>query len=294
MAVEQDVLRRHRRRLLRRKDVYGVDIGLKQTSGQLLGVPAIRIHVLRKVSECEIPRRRILPKAIERVPVDVVESQFAACGCPRSSFPHRVAVNPIVGGCSIGRPNEDEFGTLGVIALDDGGSAGGISCAHVCDVEEVVVQPHRSGDALGVVSRSKYTALVDASFTHFEPNRQWKAELLGYGPIRSTTRDLQPVDLPAGVELIGACSGRTYGTVVAIDFSGWIRAPEGEKYVRDQMCIQASPGSVFARSGDSGCAIVQEDVLVGLLIAAGLEVRGGTGLATPMSRVLSSLELTLP
>lgn len=283
----------HRRNLLRRKDVVGVDLGIKRTDGVQVEGPCIRLHVRSKCPESELHSRRVLPRSIDGIPVDVVESHFAVAECPSSSSRHRRSVRPLVGGVSIGLFGKDSFGTLGAVVLDADGVPGGLTCAHVCRAGETVRQRHLLGRRIGEVLAEVDTAEVDAAFVMFRDEEDWRAEVLGVGAIESEIIELDTSDLPFTVELVGACSGRRQGRVVALAFSGWVEGPDGQKFVRDQMCIERDADGVFARQGDSGGGVIAARRFVGLLIAAGLPELGGTGLATPIARVLSRLRLTI-
>jgi hypothetical protein len=133
----------------------------------------------------------------------------------------------------------------------------------------------------------------DAAFVVFSTDRGSISSVLGIGQVSNQPRDVAPEDLPLEVVLVGACSGRTTGQIISTDFSGVIDYPEGPRRVQGQLCIEPKGGAVFARQGDSGAGVLCRDRFVGLLIAADQEELGGTGLATPMSRVLQRLGVTL-
>jgi len=292
-AIARRVFERHRARILRRKDVVGVDLGIKRADGRLQRGPCIRIHVERKLPPHLVSKRRLLPHRIEGVPTDVVECGFHHSACPGSASAHRRTLDPLLGGCSIGRFGEESFGTLGAIVQRSEG-VGAISCAHVVGEDDRVRQKHDTGRKIGRVTLAIDTAQLDACFLPLEPGLAWTPELLGYGAIGGAPRDLTPSDLPFPVELVGACSGRSRGQVISVSFSGWVEGTNGSNFVSDQMCIESDGGGVFARGGDSGGVLAVGTRLVGMLIAAGEPELGGKGLATPMSRVFDRLSVSLP
>lgn len=289
----REVLAAHRRNLLRRKDVVGVDLGIKRSEGVRVEGPCIRLHVRTKRPESDLHPRQVLPRSIDGIPVDIVESRFGFAECPSSSSRHRRSVRPLVGGVSIGLFGEDAFGTMGAIVLDADGVPGGLTCAHVCRAGETVRQRHLVGRRIGDVLAEADTAEVDAAFIMFRDEEEWRAEVLGIGAVESEIVEITPSDLPFAVELVGACSGRRQGKVVSLAFSGWVEGPNGQKFVRDQMCIERDADGVFSRQGDSGGGVIAGRRFVGILIAAGRPELGGTGLATPIVRVLSRLSLTI-
>jgi hypothetical protein len=294
-AKARAVLARHSKRLLRRTGVVGVDVGIKRHKGKLVSGPCIRVHVVEKIDASELHPRRKLPSTIEGVAVDVVQSSFRVrMACASATIQHRQQVDPIVGGCSIGRFGERAFGTLGIVALDANGSLGGVTCAHVCGISDDVRQPHRVGESIGVVIRELANAEIDASFVLFDGARISSPDIINFGSIPSDPFEVTASDLPIPVSLVGACSGRTSGKIVSTDFQGRVEYPDGERFMRGQLCIEAEEGTVFARGGDSGGALLCNGRVAGLLIAAGDPVMGGTGLATPISRILERLALRLP
>ncbi|MCA9304912.1 MAG: hypothetical protein R3B46_02075 [Phycisphaerales bacterium] len=292
-AKARRVLAEHKSRLLRRKGVVGVDIGIKRSEGQLIDGPSIRVHVAKKIDEADLHPNQRLPESIEGVPVDVIESPLIASACPRGSFQHRNTAEPLVAGVSIGRFGERTFGTLGATALDADGVPGGLTCAHVARTADEIRQRHQIGRVIGDVTIEQDDDTVDAAFIMYRDDCDWRAEVLNYGPTEPTPIDIAPEDLPFAVELVGACSGKTTGLVTSLSFTGNVETPSGPKTVTEQLYIEAHNCLVFARTGDSGGGVLAGGHYAGLLIAAGSPQSGGSGLATPMRRVLSRLGVTL-
>jgi hypothetical protein len=288
------VLSRHSLRLLRRVGVVGVDLGIKRTAGELVPGPCIRIHVEKKLAEDALQANRRFPRKLGGVPVDVVESRFAVrMGCPDEALAHRVFAVPLLGGVSVGRFGESTFGTLGAIVVTGDGTLGGLTCAHVCEAGDLVFQPHEVGARIGTVTTDVLDSTADAALIAFDSDRASSPAVFAFGAVSNLPRDVVPEELPLAVDLVGACSGHTRGLVVATEFQGVIDYPDGARVVRGQLCIEPAEDRVFARQGDSGAGVLAGDRFVGLLIAAGPEELGGTGVATPMSRVLEKLGVAL-
>lgn len=74
MDAARRVLARHRRALASLPNVIGVGVGHKCVAGKDTGIPAIVVLVSSKVSERLLPPAGIIPKEIEGIPTDVVES----------------------------------------------------------------------------------------------------------------------------------------------------------------------------------------------------------------------------
>jgi hypothetical protein len=69
-----DVKRRHENDLLRKPNVVAVGVGFRTHGGQSTSEVCIVISVVRKVPSAELKRSDILPRTLEDVPVDVVET----------------------------------------------------------------------------------------------------------------------------------------------------------------------------------------------------------------------------
>lgn len=69
-----DVLRRHEDELMRFANVVGVSQGVRTEQGIPTGEPAIIVYVSKKVPESELEADQVLPKEIEGIRVDVVQS----------------------------------------------------------------------------------------------------------------------------------------------------------------------------------------------------------------------------
>jgi len=294
-SLARAVLAKHATRLLRRTGVVGVDLGIKRSEGVLVPGPCIRVHVAKKLPDPALSSRRRFPKAIEGVPIDVVESTFKSGACPDTALPHRLLADPLVGGTSIGRFGESSFGTLGVIIMDDAGDIGGLTCAHVCRAGDTVVQPHELGPPIGVVTAEAFDETVDAAhITLGVEDRAVRPEVLNFGAVDREPREVAPEDLPLAVDMAGACSGRTHGFIISTSFQGWLDDPNGRRRARDVLCIEPDGAGVFCRQGDSGAGIFHAGHLVGQIIAAGSEELGGVGLAVPIKRVFAALRVSLP
>jgi hypothetical protein len=73
-AAVAAVQARHERELLRYPNVVGVATGTPTRGGQPAGGPALLVLVSRKVPASELGPDELLPRELEGVPVDVVET----------------------------------------------------------------------------------------------------------------------------------------------------------------------------------------------------------------------------
>jgi len=61
--------------LMRRKGVHYVDVGYKFEQGKPTDKLAIRVHVYEKKPEAELKAVEILPRDLEKIPIDVIQSK---------------------------------------------------------------------------------------------------------------------------------------------------------------------------------------------------------------------------
>ena len=69
-----DVKRRHERELLSKPNVVAVGVGYRTRGGQPTSEVCIVVSVTRKIPRSDLKRSEVLPKTLEDVPIDVVES----------------------------------------------------------------------------------------------------------------------------------------------------------------------------------------------------------------------------
>lgn len=107
----------HEAALFARANVVGVGIARKVVGGRQTDEPCVVVYVERKRPEAELARRDVVPKALEGVRTDVVETgRFRALGfVPPDGLSRTSRVRPAPGGVSIGHPRMTA-GTLGVLA----------------------------------------------------------------------------------------------------------------------------------------------------------------------------------
>ena len=69
-----EVKRRHENDLLRKPNVVAVGVGLRTRRGQSTSEVCIIVSVTRKIPAADLKRSEVLPKTLEDVPIDVVET----------------------------------------------------------------------------------------------------------------------------------------------------------------------------------------------------------------------------
>ena len=69
-----DVKRRHENELLRKPNVVAVGVGFRTRGGQTTSEVCIVVSVTRKVPAANLKKSEALPRMLEDVPIDVVET----------------------------------------------------------------------------------------------------------------------------------------------------------------------------------------------------------------------------
>jgi hypothetical protein len=270
-----------------RHNVVGVGIGRKVSKGRLTATRSVRIYVEKKVSEKAIPPEFVIPKRIEGVPTDVVETgRFVALAVPVARRRRR----PAKGGCSVGfqfTGNQAGIvmaGTLGCLATDVDGKRYILSNNHVIANEIatlsrfVQIKPAPTGNK------------VDAAIAGLtKPSFATATLLPKVGKLASTT----PI---AAVEQMkvhkhGRTTGYTTGVVVDVAADVKVGYDFGDAIFTDQILVVATGTGTFSSSGDSGSLIVDRTSrrAVGLLFAGS----ASHTVANPISDVLNGLGIAL-
>lgn len=208
-AALLEVLKRNEARLFEHRGVHYVDVGYKFVDGVPTDQLAIRAHVGAKRPEAALDATELLPKSIDGVPVDVIQSN------PRLEQNRDARFDPLVGGTAVGTTRHPFLGTLGVVVFDAvTGAAMGLSNHHVLvsatgQVGDPVVQPAQNDPANIIGTVARWNIGLDCAVCTLQTTRAISTSI---------------VDFPGGVAgarppLIGmavAKSGRTTGTTRGI------------------------------------------------------------------------------
>ena len=73
MSRIQAVKAKHEKRLLRKRNVVGVGVGLRQKAGELTEEVVLTVMVRQKQPSSALPPRDRIPSELDGVPVDVQE-----------------------------------------------------------------------------------------------------------------------------------------------------------------------------------------------------------------------------
>jgi hypothetical protein len=113
--------------------VHAVGVGRKIVDDQVTETKAVRLYVIQKLVRSLLPPRDLLPKTIDGIPVDVIESPPAFALKPKAKKAARVAkaaraaaVGPAI--CSTNRKKRQRPVVAGISAAHYGVTAGTIAC----------------------------------------------------------------------------------------------------------------------------------------------------------------------
>lgn len=287
-----------------RQNVVGVGIGPKIKDGKEMAKTSIRFYVERKVIKSSIAKADQLPKEIDGVPTDVVETGRLYAQVPIA----QQRLRPTKGGCSVGFQGKGFVmaGTLGCL-VTDGTKRFILSNNHVLADENTlplgspIFQPGTlDGGRVPsdrVAKLAKFIKIkpvpfrnkVDAAIALLTSSAIGSPVILpAVGSLGST------VPLTATVGMLvhkhGRTTGYTKGKVIDVAADVNIGYDFGTARFEDQIVIVGSPGS-FSDSGDSGSLIVRRsgNRAIGLLFA------GSTShtIANHIGDVLTALSVRL-
>jgi hypothetical protein len=264
------------------RNVVGVGIGEKVTSGEPTGVMAVKFFVRVKYVASDVPAADRLPKQIAGVPVDVEESgTFRAL----TALPNpRTKIRPAQPGCSIGfREPTDAFemaGTFGALVKDNK-NLYVLSNNHVLANESQlkpgapIFQPgllDGGSTSTGEIARlTKFIPLqpdsnkVDAAIAIVDAASLVKNDVLFIGPPAGTA----PAAIDMAVHKFGRTTSYTVGRVTSVATDVTVGYESGNFIFNDQIIIVGASRKSFSQAGDSGSLILERSTqkAVGLLFA---------------------------
>jgi len=198
----------------------------------------------------------------------------------------------IPGGAAIGTVVAGRFGTLGAW-LQCRGRTMLLTCSHCLDPTKdppIVKQPAGGGQVATIIARVCPPTVVSGSTIDAalaEAQAQFCSERIReIGEVYGTRRLRRTFGSP--VYKSGAASHKTAGQVVDLAASMWLTdGQQNQIFYEGQLQVQGV-ASRFARDGDSGAVLIDDDgYVVGLLI--GGQAHANQFIATPIQPVLRAL-----
>jgi len=265
--------------------------------------PCIRIYVVKKVPESELPKDQILPKKVvdekgREICVDVVE-----IGELRKLTVYKDRYRPTPCGVSTSRLDENSAGTIGWWVIDEDLNTYMISNNHVWakenagEVGDPVIQPGRidggrEDDVVGFlagfipISFNGGSNYVDVAWVVCDDLSKCYTSIMEVGGV-SGARD--PVRWET-VKKVGRTTGLTTGTVSDESATLIVGYDSGSALFTDVFIV--SSGTKVSGAGDSGSPIVGSDgKFLGLLFAGNDE--GTVFVGCKYSRIVDALSSAL-
>lgn len=299
------------RELFRLSGVTAVDVNYRAVNGRRTDELAIVVWVRRKKYVHASER---IPSTILGIKTDVVEGEVFVDD-PRlgSGGANEVdaegvaqpAVDPLVGGISVGSCAREDTGTLGVV-LKVNSQVQMLSNYHVLasgispKQGDLITQPGRAdgGTCPGTIAGAYNTGFlgqprnVDAALGLVKDRKSALDKILSIGTLTGSAT----AKVGDKVRKYGSTSQLTTGTVVSVNLSCSIDYPVfGMQKFLDQIKIENDiPNKPFQSEGDSGAVLVNADnKIVGLMFGAPKAGKGTYGVANTYQDVQHALGLPI-
>jgi hypothetical protein len=236
-----DILRRHEQELRAYRGVHRLDVGYKFEDGKPTDVLAIRVHVGEKKLESELEPWQRLPRVIEGILVDVIQSN------PELHQDREKRFDPLVGGVAVGNTRHNFGGTFGAVVFDaDTLEPLGISNHHaLVDVEgeegDEIAQPNHGdpNDVIGTLSR--WDLNLDCAVFALNDSREISTGISDLLP-EGVVGVVRPV-VGMTVSKSGRTTGTTFGVVDGVSTEEFSVIPDPEN---------PPPDGEISAGGDSG------------------------------------------
>jgi len=274
-------------------NVKGLGVGFKYIKGKRTEIKCITVFVSKKVPLSELDPDEIIPKEIEGVPTDIVETHFKIY---QNVSSHQSRHDPLIGGISVGRSSSSGAGTFGVSVIDNQTNNDVIlSCWHVlCQsfswskgdniIQPAITDGGNSSDVIAELERGILNNEVDAAIAIFTNDRKLKDKNI-LGIKRAVGYEHASVGMH--VKKSGRTTGVTEGVVIYTDVEDTVNYTKlglGHRTFQHQIIVDG-----YSRPGDSGSAVLNDDDhIVGLLFAGG----GNIYLANDIYNVIKHLEIS--
>ncbi|MBV6519865.1 MAG: hypothetical protein DCC43_14850 [Candidatus Brocadia sp.] len=141
------ILEKHEKEL-KAKGGYYVDVGYKYKGGKPTDILAIRVHVHEKKPEIALEPSQLIPRKIEEIPTDVIQSK------PGKHQNRERRYDTLLGGIAVWNPKYRKFGTLGAIVYDakDSSKVMGLSNWHILVRSGLLLDNFFAGQVKGTVN----------------------------------------------------------------------------------------------------------------------------------------------
>lgn len=209
-----EVLNKYQDELLKLDGVRDLGIGYPMKGGELQTEQlSIIVYVVRKFKEEELPKEQIIPKELDGIPVDIIESNPVEQEEPLS--------DPLLGGIGISNVNLSARGTLGAIVRKNDGTDTlyGLTNWHVIKrkrgkVGDAIVQPAWKPNAPNfcIGHLRAWNQELDCAVFELSTQRQIHKER-SFKDIQGVVGGIVEPFIGLPVQKSGARTGATFGVV---------------------------------------------------------------------------------
>lgn len=303
-----------------RHSVHAVGVGKKVINGRKTDVPCVRLHVAQKIAPSLLPPQDRLPKTIDGIPTDIIESlpPFLTTSPvpPACTMYRKRSQRPVIAGISAAHTDV----TVGTIAYfckstlygDDPSKVYVLSNNHVfANVNQARIGDdlYQPGPADGGTNKDCLARLhrfvpiqlgdgqsnrIDAAIGELLPGIAYQVQVYQIGSINGTSKAEEGME----VRKHGRTTGYTEGVVTDEALDVVVRMdhnnPNIDAKFEDQIRIEKiDPYSAIGQGGDSGSLVVNKfnPEAIGLYFAGPPD--GTYGIASPIEDVLRELQIEL-
>jgi hypothetical protein len=236
------------------RGVHYVDIGYKYVGGKFTEQLAMRLHVQEKKNPDRLSSAQLLPKTVNGLPTDVIQSNRRL---DTSEVSRDLRFNPLVGGIAIRNTRHKVLGTLGAIVRDlPTQTYMGLSNFHVLvgdsgRIGDPITQPATANinDIIGLVTR--WDQRLDCALCSLNSSRLLSRSIIEIPAFPPGVRE--PL-LGMKVTKSGRTTGITHGIVEGVSTDEFTIIPIKKLYHEEEISAPGDSGSIWLDMEDY-CAI---------------------------------------
>ena len=310
-GIEQgyEVIKNRGLSLLTYKNVVSVGVGFKIKGGVVKKEISLVFSVIKKEGEEDLKDLDIIPKEIEGISTDVIETGAYTAPPPPAGLvkPRKKRYRPVKGGSSISHIESDIPGTAGgTVKLNKKKFI--LTTNHVAalvneaELNDPIIQPAKadggkSEDVIGYLEDFTFIDFsrgvineLDAALISPINDKMFSESIINVGKVKG----VEEADLGIQVQKSGRTTGLTSGHIIQIGVLAVVVYPGDRSAIfKDQILVIGTGARKFIAYGDSGSFVINPDTkrVVGLTFAGSLY--RNYALITPMKKIIEFFGIEL-